>query len=149
MFTPTPEAAFGKGGLSHLPFRKTRQHIADLTLEHLCRLLYLKRAKETLGNCSCNYDKVGSWNDPGISFRQYTHLQLREKKLSTQGLTHLKWINLYILDYLLSYYFYCASLYHTLSLCKKSGGKIKTLLVIMCFPGGTWHLISTDSELWT
>lgn len=71
----------------------------------------------------------------------------KKKKLSTQGLTHLKWINLYIInDDLLSYYNYCASLCHALSLRKNSGGKIETLLEVMCFPGGIQHLISTDSE---
>ena len=39
---PTSEAAFGKGGISHL--RKTGRHIAFLTLEQMCRLFYLKRA---------------------------------------------------------------------------------------------------------
>ena len=44
MFTPTSEAAFGKGGILRLCFRKTGWHIAALTLEQMCRLFYLKRA---------------------------------------------------------------------------------------------------------
>ena len=45
---PTSEAAFGKGGILRLGFRKTDWHIAALTLEQMCRLFYLKRA--TLGS---------------------------------------------------------------------------------------------------
>ena len=44
MFTPTPKAAFGKGGILRLRFRKTRQQIAAFTLEQMCRLFYLKMA---------------------------------------------------------------------------------------------------------
>ena len=44
MLTPCPVAAFGKGGILRFPFRKTRRHIAALTLEQMCRLFYLKRA---------------------------------------------------------------------------------------------------------
>ena len=46
VFTPTSEAAFGKGGTLRLGFRKTGRHIAALTLEQMCRLFYLKRANE-------------------------------------------------------------------------------------------------------
>ena len=44
MFTPTPEAAFGKGGILRFRFRKTGRHITALTLEQMCLLFYLKRA---------------------------------------------------------------------------------------------------------
>ena len=44
MFTPTSEAAFGKGGILRLRFRKTGRHTAALTLEQMCSLFYLKRA---------------------------------------------------------------------------------------------------------
>ena len=44
MFTATSEAAFGKGEILRLRFRKTGRHIAILTLEQMCRLFYLKRA---------------------------------------------------------------------------------------------------------
>ena len=44
MFTPTSEAAFGKGGILRLHFRKTGRQIDALTLEQMCRLFYLKRA---------------------------------------------------------------------------------------------------------
>ena len=43
MFTPTSVAAFGKGGILRLGFRKTGQHIAALTLEQMCHLFYVKR----------------------------------------------------------------------------------------------------------
>ena len=39
-------AAFGKGGILHLPFRKTRWHIAAFALQQMCHLLYLKGATE-------------------------------------------------------------------------------------------------------
>ena len=48
MFMPTLEAAFGKGGVLRLCFRKTGWHIAALTLEQMCLLFFLKRA------CECN-----------------------------------------------------------------------------------------------
>ena len=48
MFTPTSEAAFGEGGILLLRFRKTRRHIAVLTLEQMCCLFYLKRAAVSL-----------------------------------------------------------------------------------------------------
>ena len=48
MFMPTSEAAFGKGGILRLRFRKTGRHIAALTLEQMCRLFYLKRARDKL-----------------------------------------------------------------------------------------------------
>ena len=47
MFTPTLVAVFGKGGILHLPFRKTRVHIAALTLEQMCCLFHLKRVSVT------------------------------------------------------------------------------------------------------
>ena len=37
-------AAFGKGGVLHLCFRKTGQHIAASTLQQMCHLFYLKGA---------------------------------------------------------------------------------------------------------
>ena len=43
MFTPTPVVAFGEGGKLRLRFRKTRRHIAALTLDQMCRLFYQKR----------------------------------------------------------------------------------------------------------
>ena len=46
MFTPTSVAAFGKGGILHLHFRKTGRHIVALTLEQMCNLFYLKRATD-------------------------------------------------------------------------------------------------------
>ena len=45
VFTSTSVAAFGKGGILHLRFRKTGRDIAALTLEQICCLFYLKRAK--------------------------------------------------------------------------------------------------------
>ena len=44
MLTPPSEAAFGKGGILRLGFRKTGWHIAALTMEQMCHLFYLKRA---------------------------------------------------------------------------------------------------------
>ena len=44
MFMPTSEAAFGKGGILRLRFRKTGRHTAVLTLEQMCHLFNLKRA---------------------------------------------------------------------------------------------------------
>ena len=46
MLTPTSEAAFGKGGILHLGFRRTGRHFAALTLEQMCRLFYLKRSHD-------------------------------------------------------------------------------------------------------
>ena len=48
MFTPTSEAAFGKGGILRLGFRETGRHIAALTLEQMCRLFYLKRGSDSI-----------------------------------------------------------------------------------------------------
>lgn len=53
MFMPTAVAAFGKGGISHLPFRKTGRHIAAFTLEWMCRLFYLKMASDRLSFSIC------------------------------------------------------------------------------------------------
>ena len=46
MFSPTSEAAFGKGGILRLHFRKTGRHMAVLTLEQMCRLFCLKSAAD-------------------------------------------------------------------------------------------------------
>ena len=54
MFTPTSEAAFGKGGILHLGFRKTGWHIAVLTLEQMCRLFYIKRATDSTTDTQIN-----------------------------------------------------------------------------------------------
>ena len=47
MFTPMSEAAFLKGEILGLGFRKTGRHVAALTLEQMCHLFYLKRARDT------------------------------------------------------------------------------------------------------
>ena len=63
MFTPTSEAAFRKGGILHIHFRRTSRHIAALTLEQLCHLFYLKRATDTgTGDIrSCQYYSLKSF----------------------------------------------------------------------------------------
>ena len=43
--------AFGKGGMLHLPFRETGQHIAVFTLQQMCHLFYLKGASILALDC--------------------------------------------------------------------------------------------------
>ena len=73
MLTPTPEVAFGKGGILRFRFRKTGRHIA-LTLEQMCRLFYLKKAIDTQDNELSNF--VSIFDTFWLSVEYFSHCRI-------------------------------------------------------------------------